>query len=80
MKRLFLYIKFYLEPDSKALRAEAFAAAKQYYALKPVRSATNPYPHPIEYTQRREQFQAFQRIYINAKRHEHARKRLESVA
>ena len=80
MKRLFFYIKFYLEPNGKALRAEAFAAAKQYYALRPVRSANHPYPHPIEYTQRREAFQAYQRAYINAKRHIHAKKRLESLA
>lgn len=80
MKRVFLYIKFYLEPNGKALRAEAFASAKQYYALRPVRSAQNPYPHPIEYTQRREAFQAFQRVYINNYRHAHAKKRLESLA
>jgi hypothetical protein len=79
MKRLFSYIKFYLEPESKALRAEAFAAAKQYYALRPVRSTNHPYPHPIEYTRRREAFQAYQRAYINNYRHAHAKKRLESL-
>jgi hypothetical protein len=80
MKRLFLYIKLYLEPNGKALRAEAFAAAKQYYVLRPVRSAKNPFPHPIEYTQRREQFLAFQRVYINAYRHDYAKKQLESLS
>ena len=77
--RFFNYIRFYLEPDGKALRAEAFEAAKKHYALRPVRSDKNPYPHPMEYTQRREQFQAYQRSYNTNYRHAHAMKRLESL-
>lgn len=77
MKRFLLYIKFYLEPDGKKLRAEAFQAAKDYYAVRPLRTAAHPYPHPAEYTQRRESFQAFQRAYINSYRHDYAKAKLK---
>lgn len=78
--RFFKYLRFYNEPDSKTLRAEAFEAAKSHYALSPVRSAKNPYPHPMEYTRRREAFQAYQRAYSHSYRHDYAKKRLESLA
>ena len=74
--RFFKYLRFYNEPDSKTLRAEAFQAAKNHYALSPVRSAKNPYPHPMEYTRRREAFQAYQRAYISNRRRAYAKEKL----
>lgn len=72
--RAFRYALYFLRAETKELRAEAFEAAKRYYASKPLRTANHPYPHPIEYTQRREAFQAFQRAYINQRCHEVAKK------
>lgn len=76
MKKMFLYLKYYLGAETKALRKEAFDAAKRYYAAKPLRTNEHPYPHPIEYSRRREDFQAFQRGYINARCSEIAKTKL----
>lgn len=58
------YIKAYLEPNSKALHAEAFSSAKDYYSGKR-KTAT--------------EFQAYQRGYINAYRHTYAKTKLSKT-
>lgn len=35
LKRIGLYLKFYNEPDGRALSAEAYRACKNYYAQRP---------------------------------------------
>jgi hypothetical protein len=35
IKRIRLYLKFYNEPDGRALSAEAYTACKIYYAQRP---------------------------------------------
>lgn len=80
LTRLFLYIKFFFEPDSKLVRKMAYDAAKAYYSVRPLRSAKNPYPRTIEYNQRREDFVAFQRGYNNSYRHSHAIRKLEQIS
>ena len=77
ISRFFQYIKFYNEPSGKTLRTEAFEAAKRYYATRPLRSAENPFPHPAQYSFRREEFVAFQRGYQNSFRHSYAKAKLE---
>lgn len=79
LKRLGLYLRFYFEPNEKALGAEAYAACKAYYGTRPVRSPKNPNPHPIEYSRRMDQFVAWQRGYKNSYRHEYAKRKLESL-
>lgn len=78
LKRLGLYLKFFFEPNDKALRAEAFQAAKTYYASRPLRSVKNPYPRPVDYEHRRNEFVAFQRGYNNNYRHNYATEKLRS--
>lgn len=70
------YLKFYFEPNSKALHTEAFNAAKAHYAAIPMRTKLRPYPTPSDYEYRRLQFQAFQRGYINAYRSNYAKAKL----
>lgn len=72
--RFLQYLKFYFEPKHKTLQAEATIAARKYF--KPIRTATNPRPTPIDYERRRIEFQAFQRGYINSYRHEYATTKL----
>jgi hypothetical protein len=79
MKRFLLYIKFYLEPNGKKLRSEAFQAAKDYYTVRPLRTAAHPHPHPAEYSQRREAFLAFQQAYMNQYRHDYAKSKLKTI-
>lgn len=80
LRRLFLYLKFFFEPNDKEVRALAFNAAKAYYARRPLRSAKNPYPRVPEYNRRREDFVAFQRGYNNSYRHAYAIKKLEQIS
>lgn len=70
------YMKFYFEPNSKALHAEAFNAARTHFAKTPMRTMQRPYPTPSDYEYRRLQFQAFQRGYINAYRSNYAKAKL----
>jgi hypothetical protein len=79
LRRFFLYLKFFFEPKDKLVRAEAFAAAKAYYAQRPLRSAKNPYPRVPHYYRRREDFVAFQRGYNNSYRHDYAINKLEQI-
>jgi hypothetical protein len=70
------YLKFYFEPNSKALHTEAFNAARIHFATMPMRTKLRPYPLPADYEYRRLQFQAFQRGYINAYRTNYAKAKL----
>ena len=65
LSRLFWYLVYFFQAETSALRKEALAAAKEYYSIRPVRNAKNPYPHPIEYQRRLDETTAFQRAYIN---------------
>lgn len=76
MRKVFRYLKYYFELNSKALHAEAFAAAKKYYASRPLRNVHNPYPTPSAYNFRREEFQAWQRGYINRRRSDYAKAKM----
>lgn len=66
LKTLMKYIKFYLEPDAKSLRSEAFESAKRYYRN------SGPMQPPMEV------FQAYQHGYIHAYRKSYARNKLKS--
>jgi hypothetical protein len=79
LKRLRLYLKFYFEPNEKALGAKAYAACKAYYGTRPVRSPKNLNPHPIDYTRRMDDFRAFQTAYKHSYRHDYAKRQLESL-
>lgn len=79
ISRFFRYLKFYNEPNSKELRAEAFNAARTHFARIPLRTALRPYPLPSDYEYRRLQFQAYQRGYINAYRTNYAKAKLETL-
>lgn len=76
ISRVFSYVYYFLTAETKALRTEAFNAAKKYYASRPLRTNEHPYPHPIDYSRRREEFQAYQRGYINTRCHEAAKAKL----
>jgi hypothetical protein len=67
LSNLFWYLVYFFQAETSALRKEAFNSAKQYYATRPLRHRNNPFPRTIEYQQRRDDFQAYQRAYINAK-------------
>lgn len=79
LRRSWLYLRFFFEPDDKALRAEAFASAKAHYARIPLRNAQHPYPRVVEYERRRNDFLAYQRAYNNAYRHRYATDRLAQL-
>jgi 5-formyltetrahydrofolate cyclo-ligase len=66
MKRLALYVKFYLEPSGKTLRAQAFNSAKAYYTNRPF---SNYYLRTIE-------FQTYQQNYVRAYRENYAKTKL----
>ncbi len=70
------YAFYFLQAETKELRAEAFKAAKNYYAARPIRTASNPFPRVADYNFRRLEFQAFQRGYINQRCSEVAKKKL----
>lgn len=76
ISRVFRYVLYFLQAETKELHKEAFEAAKQYYATKPLRTAKNPNPRVVEYNARREDFVAFQRGYINQRCHEIATAKL----
>ncbi len=80
LTRLFLYIKFFFEPNDKEVRKMAFDAAKAYYSVRPLRSTKNPFPRTIEYNRRRDDFVAFQRGYNNSYRHTYAIDKLEQTS
>jgi hypothetical protein len=77
--RFIHYLWYYCEPNSKALRKEAFEAAKEHFSRIPIRTILRPYPTPRDYEYRRLQFQSFQRGYINAYRSSYAKSKLEST-
>jgi hypothetical protein len=76
LSRLFLYLVYFFQAETKALRQEAYSAAKAYYGKRPVRSSENPRPRIPEYNRRRTDFQAFQRAYINDRCARAAREKL----
>jgi hypothetical protein len=76
ISRFLRYLQFYFEPNSKALHAEAFIAARTHFATMPMRTKLRPYPTPADYEYRRLQFQAYQRGYINAYRTRYAQDKL----
>ena len=75
MKRVFLYIKYYFEPNDKYVRSLAFDAAKKYFNT-PVRNASNPYPRVVEYDMRRMQFSRYQQAFNDSYRHNYAKQKL----
>lgn len=80
MKRFFMYLKFYIELSSKELRKEALEAAKTYYRARPLRNAANPYPHPVDYSNRLIETQNFQRAYMERRRKDYALAKLSEWA
>lgn len=79
LRRAWLYLRFYLEPNDKTLRADAYAAAKAHFARIPLRNAQRPYPGVIDYEQRRNDFLAFQRVYNSGYRNRYATGRLAQL-
>jgi hypothetical protein len=69
MKRLFNYIKFYLEPNGKDLRREAFISAKFHFRDKP----------SSNYSLRTIEFQAYQQNYVRAYRESYAKTQLNKL-
>lgn len=61
LNKIKTYLKFYFEPDSKKLRAEAFESAKVYFRNKDKTVV---------------EFQAYQRGFINAYRTTYAKTKL----
>lgn len=61
LNKVITYLKYYFEPSSKRLHAEAFASAKVYF--------TNKDKTAVE-------FQAYQRGFINAYRTTYAKTKL----
>ena len=76
LSRLFLYLVYFFQAETKALRQEAYSAAKAHYSKRPVRSKHNPYPRVTEYQYRITEFQSYQRGYINARCHRAAKEKL----
>lgn len=72
MKKLFLYIKYYMEPNERELGKLAFKSAKEYYSNKPLSR------HPdARYTRTRD-FQAYQQGFKNAYRSNYAKEKLSA--
>ena len=76
LSRLFLYLVYFFQAETKALRKEAFDLAVAKFRKRPVRSSSNPYPRVSEYNYRREEFRAYQRADINAKCNQVAKEKL----
>jgi hypothetical protein len=79
LKRLGLYLKFYWEPNEKALGAEAFAASKAYTASRRELALLKVKPYTASYSQRTADSLAFQRAYKDSYRHAYAKRKLESL-
>ena len=62
IKKFITYLRFYAEPDGKALRTQAFEAAKKYYSNK--RPTT-------------EAFVAYQIGYVRAYRENYAKSKMK---
>ena len=77
IKKVFLYLKYFFEPNDKYVRQLAFDAAKNYYNI-PVRNKKNPYPRVSDYDRRRLEFISYQRAFNNSYRHEYAMQKLYS--
>jgi hypothetical protein len=76
LSRLFWYLVYFFQAETSALRKEAYDSAKLYYAKRPLRHRSNPYPRVVEYQQRRDDFQKYQRAYINIKCAQAAKEKL----
>lgn len=76
ISRVFRYLYYFVKAETKELRLEAFRAAQLHYASRPVRTASNPHPRPVDYERRRLDFTSFQRGYINTRCHEIAKAQL----
>lgn len=76
LSRLFFYLVYFFQAETKALRKEAFDSAVAYFRKRPVRSASNPYPRVSEYNFRLEESRAYQRAFINARCHQAAIEKL----
>lgn len=72
MKRVFLYLKYYFEPNEKMLSKLAFKSAQEYFAGRKLSG------HPDAKYTRMEAFQGYQRGYKNAYRSSYARKKLDA--
>jgi hypothetical protein len=79
LKRLGLYLKFYWEPNEKALGAEAFAASKVYTASMREKGRLKVKPYPTSYSQLMADSLAFQSAYKDSYRHTYAKRKLESL-
>ncbi len=76
LTNLFLYLRYFFEPNDKMVRHLAYDAAKKYFSLRPIRNVKTPYPRVVNYEQRRRDFIAFQRAFNNSYRHTYARDKL----
>lgn len=75
LKRFFLYIKYYFEPNDAYVRGLAYRAAQKYFDT-PVRNVSNPYPRISEYDLRRAEFLRYQRAWIDKYRHDYAKDKI----
>lgn len=64
IKKILMYLAFYMEPDGKSLRAQAFESAKLYYSRK--KPSMN-------------EFQAYQMGYVRAYRENYAKHKLRNI-
>jgi hypothetical protein len=64
IKKILTYLRFYMEPDGKAIRTMAFESAKLYYSRrKPTMT----------------EFQAYQMGYVRAYRENYAKAKLRNI-
>lgn len=64
IKKFLTYLRFYMEPDGKALRTQAFESAKLYYSRR--KPSMN-------------EFQAYQMGYVRAYRENYAKTKLRNT-
>jgi len=76
LMRIIKFVKYYLEPSDKYVRALAYNAAKEYFST-PVRTSDNPYPRVFEYDQRRNAFLNYQRSFNHLHRWNYAKDKLK---
>lgn len=76
--KFFKYTLYFFQAETAELRKEAYESAKAYYNERPLRSAANPYPTPIQYQARLRDSVAYQRGYINQRCHDEAIRRLSN--
>jgi hypothetical protein len=75
LKRFFLYVKYYFEPNDAYVRGLAYRSAQKYFDT-PVRNRSNLNPRVREYDLRRAEFLRYQRAFNDAYRHQYAKNKL----